>query len=85
MTGPNVEVTIHTVAGPELTAEQDGGISLTIEQHDHVVELELAVPGIQLWGDTATGRARSGARWAGRGWRSTTSPTRRSRGKACRA
>ncbi|MER7359981.1 hypothetical protein [Nonomuraea dietziae] len=58
MTGPNVEVTIHTVAGPELTAEQDGGISLTIEQHDHVVELELAVPGIQLWGDTATGRAK---------------------------
>ncbi|MEU6712959.1 hypothetical protein ABZ897_15875 [Nonomuraea sp. NPDC046802] len=32
---------------PALAAEQDCGISLTIEQHDHVVELDLAVPGIQ--------------------------------------
>ncbi|MGA4995866.1 hypothetical protein [Nonomuraea bangladeshensis] len=44
---PGVELVIQQTAGPSLTVEQDAGIALTIEQHHQVVELDLAVPGIQ--------------------------------------
>ncbi|MEU0568111.1 hypothetical protein ABZ297_22380 [Nonomuraea sp. NPDC005983] len=47
MSHPDVEFVVQQPAGPALTVEQDGGISLTIEQHHQVVELDLAVPGIQ--------------------------------------
>ncbi|MFI7698042.1 hypothetical protein [Nonomuraea sp. NPDC049480] len=47
MSHPDVELVVQQTAGPALTVEQDGGISLTIEQHHQMVELELAVPGIQ--------------------------------------
>ncbi|MFI6536665.1 hypothetical protein ACIBHY_29735 [Nonomuraea sp. NPDC050547] len=47
MSNPDVELVVQQTAGPDLSVQHDGGISLTIEQHDHVVELDLAIPGIQ--------------------------------------
>ncbi|MEU1729429.1 hypothetical protein [Nonomuraea sp. NPDC005692] len=44
---PAVELVVQQTAGPSLTVEQGGGITVTIEQHQQVVELNLAVPGIQ--------------------------------------